>query len=79
MTGVQTCALPILYDEANRDGDAARWYLHAVRGEPAESSTLAAQLKDLAPRIGTPDALVLALKQRVLAGATFELRPATAV
>ena len=27
----------------------------------------------------SPDALVLALKQRVLTGATFELRPATAV
>ena len=55
----------------------ARWYLHAVRGEPAESSTLAAQLKDLAPRIGTPEALVLA-DSALVRMALWQGRPADA-
>ena len=38
----------------------ARWYLHAVRGQPAESTRLASELNDLASRLGTAGARVLA-------------------
>lgn len=38
----------------------ARWYLHAVRGQPAETAALASQLKELALRLGTAGSLVLA-------------------